>query len=105
MSNTLVRGNFKVEASPQFLLINGLRFSPGEADKIAGLVSLAGRMADLDTLPPSIGNPPFRITFNEEGKHSLYRVDHPVKVIFEFEEADTLVQTILDGVQLFRNLL
>lgn len=105
MNNILERGSFRIEVSPQNLSINGLKFSPGEADKITGLISLAGRMADLEALPPSIGNPPFRITFDEEGKHFLYRVDHPGKVIFEFEDADTLVQTIQDGIQMFRTLL
>jgi len=105
MNTEIEKDGFRVEITPQFLSINGVHFSPGEAGKVANVLVWAIRMQDLKALPPTVTDGPFTITFSEDGFHRLSRNDNKSTsfVTFQFSQVDSLVNIVNSGVDAYKN--
>jgi hypothetical protein len=87
--------DFKVEADSEFIVIDGFRFAPAEADRLKQAVSFAGSMRDLPRLPPEISFEQFTISFFEDGTLTVRRAtDVGGEIKFSFNTVDILVTTI-----------
>jgi len=105
MNTSIERNGFRVEITPQFLSISGVRFSPGEVAKIASVLVWASRMSELKALPPTVTDGPFTVTFSEDGLHRLARNDDKsvAFIAFQFGQADALIDIINCGVDAYKN--
>jgi len=104
--NTFIEKNgFRIEITPQFLSIQGVKFSPGEANKVISVLVWAARMSEMKALPPTVADGFFTVTFSEDGNHTLTRNDERSanKVTFTFSQVNTLVDLINNGVEGFKN--
>ena len=105
MGKTIEKDGFKVEVFPGKLRVANLDFSAGESTRLTGLISLAGQMASMKALPPSIGHSPFVIAFNNTGNHLLHREGTDSGVWFKINQTDALVGIINHGVEAHKNQL
>ncbi len=71
-----------------------LNLSPGEVDIATGLISMAGAMSNMKTLPAEISNSPFVIRFMEDGNHLLEKGSRE-SINFTFEEIDDIIAGLL----------
>lgn len=76
-----------------------LTLSPGEVNIATQLISLAGSMSGMKTLPAEISNSPFTIRFMEDGNHFLEKGSRE-SINFTFEEVDN----IIEGLQMAQNV-
>ncbi len=87
--------SFKVEADSEFIVIDGFKIAPGEADNMKSAVSFAGGMREFPGLPPFIPFEQFKVSFFEDGTLTLERLDGTgTKVTFSFDRVDELVIAI-----------
>jgi len=83
--------------------VDDLVFTPGQTDRITGLLGTAGSMATLKGLPPSIADPPVIISFSEDGNHFLSIEDGSnlaPYVKFKFEGIGDLITAIQTGLEI-----
>lgn len=83
-----------IEQTRVTLRDTGFSFSPAESAKLTGLLGFAGSMAELKALPEEISDPPFVISFTEDGEHKVTRENSDATISFTFETIDSLIQTL-----------
>lgn len=107
MNTSIEKNGLRIEINPQFLSIDGLHFSTGEATKVLNVLVWAARMQDLKALPPTVTDGPFTLTFSEEGNHQLARNDvkNSSVLLFQFSQIDSIVDLINAGVEAYKTNL
>ncbi len=100
MENIRKVGDFIIKVDIHGIRLNNLLFSPAEIAKVTGLIGWAHRMSRLKALPPTIGDPPFQIYFQESGGLLLVRekADDKTAVNFSFKDADSLVIALKEAI-------
>mgnify|MGYP001603503430 CR=1 FL=1 len=91
--------NWNIEIIRDQIVIQSLYVYPGEADKLISLLSFARGMSELNLLPEDIGDPPFRIAFENGGELRVSRTDTPKIAEFntKFRDIDLAIDTIIQS--------
>ena len=85
---------FELDITSEWIIVEGLRFAPAEADNLKSAVSFAGGMREFPGLPPFIEFEQFTVDFNEDGTLVASRTGYPEKIRFSFDTVDDLILTI-----------
>lgn len=104
--NSTVHKGFLVSVFPDYLTIERdgktLTYQPGHVDKIKSLLSIGRGFQEFETLPDRIADPPYSITFNENGVHVLNdNAGHGIP--FTFGECDALVEAFAISIDKMRD--
>ncbi|MFQ6010882.1 MAG: hypothetical protein ACE5KG_01785 [Nitrososphaerales archaeon] len=103
-----VQGRFEFHQHGNDLVIlnteteEDVELTPAEASKLIPLFATIGGMVNFKSLPPTIVDTPFRITFSSTGECLLERDKEEKGVHFKMEETDVLnvgVRTILNKIK------
>ncbi len=85
---------FTINTDSEWIIVEGLRFAPAEADNLKSAVSFAGGMRNFSKLPPSIDFEQFTVQFFEDGTLIVSRTGYPEEIKFDFNSVDTLILAI-----------
>ena len=85
---------FTIDTNSEWIIVEGLRFAPAEADNLKSAVSFAGGMRNFSKLPPSIDFEQFTVQFFEDGTLIVSRTGYPEEIRFDFNSVDTLILAI-----------
>lgn len=100
MGKVIEQDNHRIEVLNQYLVLDTLSFTPGEAVHLKNCLTWARRLQDVNVLPPQVSHSPFVVEFNASGVHTLKRTSHKDngKCEFKFSELDLLMSLIDNGV-------
>ena len=85
---------FTIDTNSEWIIVEGLRFAPAEADNLKSAVSFAGGMREFPGLPPFIEFEQFTVEFTEDGTLRVFRSGSPGEITFSFDTVDTLILAI-----------
>ncbi len=85
---------FELDITSEWIIVEGLRFAPAEADNLKSAISFAGGMREFSSLPPSIDFEQFTVQFFEDGTLVASRTGYPEEIKFDFNTVDTLILAI-----------
>lgn len=88
---TITRGEFSI------------RLTPAEAEKATRLIGIVLGMETMKTIPDHVKNSPFIVRFFEDNNLALERLDLKGSIPFNWDEADDLITTINDGLNIAIN--
>jgi hypothetical protein len=87
---------FKIEADSEIIKIDEFQIVPGEVDALKEAVSFAGGMREFPGLPPSIDFKQFKVSFFEDGRLTVDRIDGRGNTLtFDFDRVDELVLSLI----------
>ena len=94
MQRDITFGPFTATVRAQSIKIGGFEFSPGQRDRLVGLLGIVEELSHAKALPATVGNPPFRVEFNEDGNHVLFLPEGDGDLVFTFESMNDLFETV-----------
>lgn len=94
MQREITIGPFTATVTNQSIKIGGLDFTPGQKDSLIGVLGFTENLIKSNAMPPTVGVPPFRVEFDEDGNHLLFRTDVDGDLVFTEESLNDLFEVV-----------